>query len=339
MKKTNEGKILRLGILSTAGINLLAIINEIKKIEGIVLQAVASRNLKSAEDYANKYSIPQAYGSYEEILQLAYIDAVYISLPNAFHSEWTIKALNAGKNVLCEKPMATSVKEAQLLISAQKKSNKILMEAFHYRYHPVIKKVEEILKSEELGKVLNISAAFCQWLPGDKHIRYNQELKGGVLLDMGCYAVDAVCLLADCNSAKVISAETKKMHTGVDHTTSAKLLFANRVKASIYTTFKHFFPIELKVKATKGSLYLFSPFMPIAPIGENLRIPIFQLWIKKKYFYQPQIFLSPMQSTYYYQLCAFRNAIINNKLPITSPQNCLANTKIIEDIKQKAEVK
>ncbi len=352
---------LRLGIISTAGINSLTIFGVVSKIEGIIVQAVASRNLKCAEDYANKHSIPQAYGNYDEVINLPYISCVYIPLPNFIHSEWTIKALNKGKNVLCEKPMATSLKEAKALIKTQKESGKVLMEAMHYRYHPVLQKAEEIIRGGEIGEIIEVSSSFAQWiplyklqnklsqgkiteafssffqsLPISRQTSYRSVTKEGVLWDMGCYCVDAVRWAADGDTAKVISAEMNIMHTGIDCETKARLLFSNGVKASIYVSYKHFFPMDLRVRGSKGSLVITSPFSPVAPVGP-LNIPIYQMWVRKGISLKPYI-IFPTETTYYYQLCAFRDAIISGQQPITSPQNCLANTKIIEAIIRKAGV-
>jgi predicted dehydrogenase len=355
-----EKEFLRIGILSTAGISVLSIINVIKKIEGFVLQAVGSRDLKTAEKYANKYSIPQAYGSYEEILNLPYIDCVYIPLPNFLHFEWTIKALKSHKNVLCEKPMVTSKREAKSLIKEKRKTGKILMEAMHYRYHPLARKLEEIVRSGDIGKIIEVNSSFCQWIPiwrfqnfllkgklkeailsfpdfipVDKNSSYKKEKKEGALLDIGCYTVDAVRWIANCDTAKIISAEMQMMKGGVDHTTRANLLFLNGVKASIYVSYKKFFPMEIRVKGTKGSIIFTSPFAPVISISENLNIPVYQMWIKKGISIYPYI-IFPTETTYYYQLLAFRDAVFKCENPITSIENSLANIEIIEKIIEKA---
>lgn len=335
--KQQSQESLRLGILSTAGINTMAIFNVIKKVDGFRLQAVASRDSAAAEKYANERGIPQSYGNYQDILDLPYIDAVYIPLPNSMHAEWAIKALQAGKHVLCEKPMAVSVGEAKALIEAQKKTGNVLMEAFHYRYHPLALKVVEMVREGQLGDVMEVSASLCTWLPGSKHIRYSKELKGGALWDLGCYTVDAVRWIADCDEAKVTSAEMKMMHTGADHTAKAELQFTNGIKATIHVTFNHLFPIELRVKGTRGSLWVLSPFMPVVPAGKKLRLPVYQMWLRKGGFLKPYVF--PSQPTYYYQLCAFRDAILAEQQPVTTPEACLANTKIIEAIRHKTNIK
>lgn len=338
---------LRLGILSTAGISVLSIINEIKKIDGIILQAVASRTKKRAEEYANRFGIPQAYGSYDELLSIPYIDCVYIPLPNSMHFNWSIKALEKGKNVLCEKPLVTSTKEVLSLVKAQKKSGKVLMEAMHYRYHPLWKKVEEITRGGEIGDIVKINVNFCQWLPLWKFqneiykgktkeaiLSFFKKYNESVLFDMGCYTIDAARQIANCNEARIISAKMKTTNAGFDHTTYADILFANGIKASIYVSYQHFFPVDIRVKGTKGSLVLSSPFSPVVP-AQPVNIPISQLWIKKGIFSYPCV-IFPTETTYYYQLRAFRDAVTTKQEPITSLQNCLANTKIMEDIQKKA---
>jgi predicted dehydrogenase len=188
------------------------------------------------------------------------------------------------------------------------------------------------------GKIKEAISSFPSSLPISKNVPYRKEIKEGVLWDMGCYTVDAVRWIAGCDEAKITSAEMKMMHTGVDHTTQANLLFANGVKGTIYVSYKHFFPIEIRVKGSKGSLILTSPFSPVVSISPNLNVPIYQMWIKKGILSYPCIVFS-LETTYYYQLCAFRDAIIKRQKPITSPENCFANTKIIEAIQRKAGVK
>ncbi len=334
MKTYDSSNPLRLGILSTAGINTMAIFNVIDRVEGMRVQAVASRNLAAAEKYANKHGVPQAYGSYDDILNLPFIAAVYIPLPNSMHAEWTIKALEAGKHVLCEKPMAVSAEEAQDMLRAQKKSGKILMEAFHYRYHPLALKVEEIVRGGDIGDVTEINTGFCQWLTGSNKVGFNKNLAGGVLWDMGCYCVNAARWLAGCDDAAVTSAEMKMMRTGVDHTARASLEFSNGIKANIYTTFRHFFPVNLIVKGTRGSLYVFAPFNPVIAAAKNVRVPIYRMTVKRGVVPKPYFF--PMEATYTYQLCAFRDAIRDGKNFTTTGQDGLANTKLIEAIRVKA---
>ena len=325
---------LRLGILSTAGINTMAVFNVVERVKGMRVQAVASRNAQTAEKYANKFNVPQAYGAYDEILNLPFIDAVYIPLPNSMHAEWTIKALEAGKHVLCEKPLASSVKEVQDMIKAQKKSGKVLMEAFHYRYHPLALKVEEIVRGGDIGDVMEVNSGFCQWLPGSNKIYHDKNLAGGVLWDMGCYCVNAVRWLADCDEAEIISAEMKMMHTGVDHTTRATLEFKNGVKANIYASFRQLFPVNLIVKGTRGSVYVFAPFVPVIPASKNIRIPVYRMNVKRGIM--PKLYFFPVEATFTYQLRAFRDAIVEGTSFPTTPQACIANTKIIEDIMKKS---
>lgn len=355
-----ESEFLRIGILSTSGVSVFSILNASRKIKGVVVQAVASRSLKDAERYANRFNIPQAYGSYEEILNLPYIDAVYIPLPNSLHGFWTIKALKAGKNVLCEKPMATSIKEVREIIKTRETSGKILMEAMHYRYHPIIKKMVEVIKSGKIGKVREVRASFCQWIPLwkmqnailrgkpsevissffnwipiSKNVPYKKQLKEGALWDIGCYCVDALRLIAECDEAEIISAKMEMMPKGIDCETSAEILFANGIRGKIYVSYKHFFPIEIKVKGTDGTLILTFPFMPVISLAGNRNLLISSLWVRRNSIFYPYV-IREKEPTYYYQLLAFKEAIFKNKNPVTSAENCFANTQIIEAIIEKA---
>lgn len=327
---------LRLGILSTASINALAVLGEAPRVGGLRVQAVASRSLAAAEAYANRHSIPQAYGSYEELLEQPYLDAVYIPLPNSLHAGWSLRALEAGKHVLCEKPMATSTKEAETLLRAQRKSDLVLMEAMHYRHHPLARGVEAAVRGGEIGDMREAHASFCQWLPGDRHIRYSRRLKGGALNDLGCYTVDAVRWLAGCDSARVESASLGMMHTGVDHTARARLRFSNGVRASVHATFRHLFPVEFNARGTRGSLRVFSPFLPVAPLGP-LRLPVARAWVRAGLLLRP-LLPGSLETSYFHQLRAFRDGVRGGGLPLTSAEACLATARIMDAIRRKARV-
>jgi len=149
----------RWGLLSTANINRRLIPAIIESTRGKLI-AVASRSLKNAETYAKKWKIPSAFGSYEEMLDSGLIDAVYISLPNHLHAKWTIKALEAGLHVLCEKPFATSLQEVDAVTAARDKSDKVVAEAFMYRHHPQTKLIGEWVQSGKLGEITLIRSAF-----------------------------------------------------------------------------------------------------------------------------------------------------------------------------------
>lgn len=183
---------MRFGILSTAGIGLDALLPAIQKSEHTAL-AVASRDAARAERVARERDIPRAYGSYEELLADEDIDAVYNPLPNALHAEWTKRAADHGKHVLCEKPLTSDAAEARELFDYCEDESVTLMEAFMYRFHPRTERAVEIVE-RELGPVRSVDAAFSFRLEDDEDIRLNPDLAGGSVMDVGCYAINATRL-------------------------------------------------------------------------------------------------------------------------------------------------
>ena len=178
-------KMLNWGLLSTARINR-ALIKPLNASKRTRLLAVASRSQSSAEAYAREWKIPRAHGSYEALLNDPEIDVIYNSLPNHLHTEWTIKALRAGKHVLCEKPIALTLAELDAMSQAAQETGKVLAEAFMYRHHAQTLKVKEIVDGGELGRIQLIKGAFTFTLTHEDDIRLNQETGGGSIWDVGC---------------------------------------------------------------------------------------------------------------------------------------------------------
>ncbi len=204
---------LRLGLLSTARINdeILAAAIDTEQVE---IAAVGSRDGAKAEAYAAQHGIPRAHGSYEALLADAEVDAVYISLPNALHHEWTMKALAAGKHVLCEKPYSRHPDEVEAAFAAAETAGLVLMEAFMYRHHPQTRLVEQLVREGTLGRLLSIRACFTFPLTDLTNVRASTELDGGALMDVGCYCVSGARLLA--GEPVSVSAVRVDGSTGVD---------------------------------------------------------------------------------------------------------------------------
>src|SRR5690625_1015632 len=193
-----EKKKVRWGIMSTASIGKRSVIPGIQESERNEVVAVASRSLENAQVFADELGIPQAYGSYEELLNDAEIDAVYIPLPNHLHKEWTVKAAEAGKHVLCEKPIALNETEVLEMIEASKKADVILAEAYMYRHQKRYADIRELLKNGEIGEIRGIHGVFTFNGAGNKgNIRFTKEWGGGSIYDVGCYPISAARLLLD----------------------------------------------------------------------------------------------------------------------------------------------
>jgi predicted dehydrogenase len=167
--------------------------------------AVAARDKPRAEAFALQHGIPAAYGSYDELLADPDVDAVYNPLPNSLHGPWTLKAIAAGKHVLCEKPFASNAKQAAQVADAAQASGLVVMEAMHYRYHPLVRRLRELVTGGELGPVQHIAAWTTFIIEDPDDIRYDYDLAGGALMDGGCYAIDCLRMLAGADTDAEIS--------------------------------------------------------------------------------------------------------------------------------------
>jgi len=218
----------RWGLLSTARINR-RIVAAARGSNEIQLVAVASRERARAEEYARANEIGRAHGSYEELLAAEDVDAVYIPLPNSLHVEWSVRALEAGKHVLCEKPLARSAAEAERAFAAAERTGRLLEEAFMYRHNPQTARLEKLVDEGAVGRVRLIRAVFSFPVQGERNIRLLAELDGGALLDVGCYCVSGARLLA--GEPESVWAESVAGPTGVDEVLAGALRFPGGVLA------------------------------------------------------------------------------------------------------------
>lgn len=185
LKGSKESDALRVGILSTAMIDAAAVVRPIESHPGVKITAIASRELKSAQKGAKMFGIPNAYGSYEELLADPEVDAIYISVPNGLHAEWAIKCMKAGKHVLIEKPLCANADEAREIYKVAEQTNRVALEAFHWRFHPAAHVVKSYIDSGKYGKVLKTYSRMVtpknsmpSW-----DIRWKWDLAGGATMD------------------------------------------------------------------------------------------------------------------------------------------------------------
>ena len=222
----------RWGVISTAKIGRTSVIPAIQRASNGDVGAVASRDAGRAADFAAELGIPRAHGSYADLLAADDIDAVYIPLPNSLHREWTIKAAEAGKHVLCEKPLALDEAECLEMASAAGSNGVKLMEAFMYRFHPQIDLTLELLKLGVIGAPKMIYVAFTFHMNDPDNIRWKPELGGGALMDVGCYCVNASRTLAGDEPVEV-QATAEWAETGVDAQLVGTLRFADGLVSQI----------------------------------------------------------------------------------------------------------
>jgi D-xylose 1-dehydrogenase (NADP+, D-xylono-1,5-lactone-forming) len=249
----------RWGLVSTANINkrLIPAIRASRRGE---LTAVASRAAVSAESYAQEWEIPHAFAGYEAMLASDKVDAVYISLPNHLHAEWTIKALRAGKHVLCEKPFALSLTEVDNMIAAARETGLVLAEAFMYRHHPQTKLVGEWVKNGRLGQITLIQAQFNFAVQNPANVRLNPEWGGGCLWDVGVYPLSLAQYVMGGPPQQVVGAQ-RLGSTGVDEFFAGQLNYGDGRIAQIASSFCTPFHTAAEIIGTEGRLTLNRPFV------------------------------------------------------------------------------
>ncbi|MEM5518894.1 Gfo/Idh/MocA family oxidoreductase [Henriciella sp. AS95] len=263
---------LRIGILGAARIAPKAVCDPARVVGGVSLAGVAARNREKAQTFADQHGIEKAYADYDELIASPDIDLVYNPLPINLHAEWTIKALEAGKHVLCEKPFAMNVEEAKAMLAAADKADKRLIEAFHYRYHPAFAVCMDWLNEGRIGDVTRIDADFSvQIRDTDDEIRQFPETGGGAMMDLGCYPLSwALHLLG--SDLTVVDAKAETTRRGVDQTLLARLQHG---KAWVHLTTSMAqgtpFNADMTIAGTDGLIYFKNPLAPHAGSTLSMR--------------------------------------------------------------------
>jgi D-xylose 1-dehydrogenase (NADP+, D-xylono-1,5-lactone-forming) len=249
---------LRWGLLCTARINrrLIPAIRAAKRAE---LLAVASRSQATADAYAAEWGIPRAHGSYEALLSDPDIDIVYVSLPNSLHAEWAVRAAWFGKHVLCEKPLALSVAECDQIIAAAESAGVVVAEAVMYLYHPLLYKVQQLVKAGAVGQVTLVRGSFSFFLDRLHDVRWRPELGGGSLWDVGSYPLSFIRWTAG-EPEHVFGWQTLSAG-GVDATFAGLLRYDNGVLGTFDCGFRQQFRTQAEVAGTEGTLLVKRPFL------------------------------------------------------------------------------
>jgi D-xylose 1-dehydrogenase (NADP+, D-xylono-1,5-lactone-forming) len=245
------------GIISTARINRL-FLEGARQANGVEIAAVASRDRAKAEQYARENEIAAAHGSYEELLQDPQIEAVYISLPNSLHVEWSIRALQAGKHVLCEKPLSRRAQEVERAFDAAEQHRRLLMEAFMWRHNPQTARLIDLLNQGAVGRIRVIRAAFGFVTNDPANVRLQAGLDGGALMDVGCYCVSGARLIA--GEPERVSAEQALGGDGVDVAFAAIMRHPNDVISHLDCGLALDSRDQLEVVGDEGSLLLEDPW-------------------------------------------------------------------------------
>jgi len=253
------------GIVSTADINRKVIPGAYAS-EKVDLVAVASRDQARADAYAREWDIPHAYGSYDELLADPEVEAVYISLPNTLHVEWSIKALEAGKHVLCEKPFTRHPDEAEAAFDVADREGRLLSEAFMYRHNPQTAALVELVRDGAIGELRLIRSAFSYGLYDEENIRLRTDAEGGALMDVGCYDVSGSRLLG--GEPERVWGEAWYGPSGTDWVFTGTLRFPGDVLATFDCGTALAERDELEAIGSEGSLFLDDPWHCVHPVIE-----------------------------------------------------------------------
>ena len=257
------GSAVKWGIVSTADINR-KVIPGAHASDKIDLVGVASRDQGRADAYAHEWDIPRAYGSYEALLADPEIEAVYISLPNTLHAEWSIKALDAGKHVLCEKPFTRHPEEVDASFDAAERNGRLLSEAFMYRHNPQTAKLVELVRDGAIGELRLIRSAFSYGLYDLENIRLRTDVEGGALMDVGCYNVSGSRLLG--GEPERVWGEAWYGPSGTDWVFNGTLRFPGNVLATFDCATALSERDELEAIGSEGSLFLDDPWHCVHPV-------------------------------------------------------------------------
>jgi len=319
----------RIGVLGAAAIVPMALTKPAQNVPEVQITAIAARDPQRAEKFARKHHIPRVHKTYNDLLTDPKIDAIYNPLPNSLHAEWTIRALRAGKHVLCEKPFASNAREAMGMADAAKATGKVLSEGFAYRYHPLTARIKDVIQSGELGRLKRIEARFCFLLPSPGNIRFRYDLAGGALMDTGCYPISLVRYLVG-EEPSVVDAKARLIKRDVDSRVEANLEFPQAIKARIVCDMlsPKLFESFLIVQGEAGEITVVNPYHPHWFHWMTLRT--------SKNSWSARI---PGDNIYALQLRAFASAIHLGTRLNTTAEDAVNTMRVIDEIYRKAGLK
>jgi D-xylose 1-dehydrogenase (NADP+, D-xylono-1,5-lactone-forming) len=251
---------IRWGILSTAHINRV-IIKALAMSPRNRLLVVASRSGEKADRYAREWKIPRSHGSYEALLADPEIDVIYNPLPNHLHAEWTIKAVEAGKHVLCEKPLALSLAEVDAITAAARAHGRVVAEAFMYRTYPLALKVKQIVDSGALGKIKLVRGSFTYKNDGNDNYRLHPDYGGGAMWDIGCYPLSYARFILGVEPEQVFGWQVTGQ-TGIDESFVAQMQFPGGAFAQFDCSFAIPYHVFIEIVGSDASLRVTDPFIP-----------------------------------------------------------------------------
>jgi len=315
------GQTIRWGVMGCARIARMQVVPAISRCSNAHLQAIASRDAAKLSEFRSVFGNFTPHESYEALIRDPAVDAVYIPLPNSLHREWSIRAMRAGKHVLCEKPLALNAGEAEEMIRTSRESGVLLMEAFMYRYTDRVSKVRGVLESGVLGQIRSINSTFRFFLDRQNTIKEKPELGGGAMYDVGCYPLNLIGLITQSEPVS-IAVECDKPH-GVDVNLSAVLRYADGLIATLHCGFNAFGRIHSEIIGTDGALLIPDTFLDDA--GE--------LTLQTRQ--GSQAIAVTESDRYSEEIRDFSSAIIEKRCPLLGLEESLRNMRVLDRILEK----
>ena len=312
---------IRWGILSTAGIGKRRVVPAMKLATNGEVTAVASRDLSKAQAFASELGIPKAYGSYEELIADPDIDAIYNPLPNSEHAKWSILCAEAGKPVLCEKPLAIDADESQQMVDAFTSRGVLFAEGFMYRFHPQAAKVKEMVDSGAIGTFNTISATFTFNIADENNIRLSQKLAGGALMDVGCYCINVMRLMTGEEPVAAKAFADFGAKSGVDERLAGLLQFPSGVIGHFDCGLRVQHCHTYELRGTGGRIQVERGFT-VQPD----ETPTIRIWRGNEY----EEITVPAVNHYTLMAEDFADALINKRPPRFPGQDSVANMRVID---------
>ena len=311
---------LRIGVLGAAKIVNGALVKPAASNPDAVVAAVAARDRVRAQSWATKHGVGRVLPDYAAVIADPDVDAIYVPLPNGLHGRWTLAAIAAKKPVLCEKPLTANADEARAVAAAAQSAGVVVMEAFHYRHHPMADRLREIVQGGELGKVTRIESALCFPLPRFSDIRYDLTLAGGATMDAGCYAIN-LCRFLAAREPTVTRARALTHGPGIDRAMRIDLDFSDGLTGVAHCSMwsRSLLRISTRVLGTEGELRVFNPTSPQMAHRISVRTRSGR-----------RVEHVTKRPTYSFQLDAFVNAVRNGGPIITDTADAVANMKVID---------
>ena len=319
---------LRIGALGAARITPAALVKPAREVDGVEVVAVAARDRERATKFAAKHGIARVVDSYDALIADPDIDAIYNPLPNGLHGVWTTRALEAGKHVLCEKPFTANAAEAEAVAAVAAGTDRVVMEAFHYRYHPVAQRIVDLVRDGAIGDLRHVESAMCIPLPLPKDIRYRLDLAGGAVMDTGCYAIHMNRTVAG-EEPEVRRAEARTARPGVDRWMRAQLVYPSGVTGTMTCALfsSTLLKVAIRAEGSAGELRVFNPTGPQFGYRMTLRRNGTKERIRVD---------GAKTATYTYQLRAFAAAVRDGAPVLTPPTDAVANMRVIDAVYEAA---